>query len=300
MPDVYASTLNSYDASVGELGTASTIRISKSVWRLDGDAIDADNEYSAIVAEGHLPVQNQIWAAPSSGMTWEQFARMRTISYRLDKTAKLLTADIVYSTVYYLDPAQTPEYYQLPAEVQYSSKTRSTRIYRQTWTTNPPATSANSTADIGGTAVGNGYAGISVQVNQVAVRVTVTFDASVTAMNTMYADKWAIVGSTNSSAFGGFPAYSLICEAFNIRKSGQGFEFYEGVYDFLWDQHLHFSQVPTTGEDGQPVLNNSFQPNEVKWIRLARTGIDFNLIFPDGAGGIDTKWRDLTLTGWWE
>jgi len=299
MPNVYASTIKSYQAQIGELGQPSTIRITKAIYRIDGAAIDADNEISAIEAEGHLPVYNQLWAAPSAGMTWEQYARARSISYRMDQTAVLLTADIMYSTLYYLDPAQTPEYYQLPSSVEYQSKVRSTRIYRSTWGVQPPTTSANTTSDIGGTAVGNGHAGQSVQVNQVAIRVRLVYDADETPMNLMYSSNFPIVGATNSSAFGGFPAYSLICEGFSMAKRGDGFEFYEGVYDLLWDKYAHCDQIPSTGEDGLPILNNFFQPTEVIWSRLSRTAIDFNEMFPDGAGGIDTKWRDLTLKGWW-
>lgn len=299
---VYIARTTSYQASVGELGQPATIRISKVVNRVDGAVIDADNEISEIEAEGHIPVYNQLWAAPSSGMTWEQFARQRSIDYTLEKGGTAITFNITYSTLYFLDPAQSVATWALPSSIEFSSKVRTARLYRTGWSVVPPTTSANSSADIGGTAIGGGHTGQTYQINQVAVRIRQMFDASDVAMNTLYADKFNFVGKRNSLAFGGFPAYSLFCEGLTAQKTNMGFEFYELVFDLLFDPWYHFDQVPTTGEDSQPVLNNLYQPDEVKWIRLGASTMDFNLMFPDGSTppGVDTKWRDLTLKGWWQ
>jgi len=297
---VYASTTNSYSGQVGELGQPSTIRITKTVWRVDGNGIDVDNEISAMEAEGHIPVYNQLWATASAGMSWEQYARARTRDYELMPGGLAVRFTLTYSTMYYLDPAQSVAYYHLPCAIEYASKVRSVRLYRTGWSVAPPTTSANISADIGGTAIGGGHTGQTYQINQVAIRIRQTLDASETAMTAMYADKFNFVQKRNSVAFGGFPAYSLFCEGVSVAKTGNGFEFYEVVFDVLFDSWYHFEQVPTTGEDSLPVLNNLYQPTEVKWTRLGASTIDFNLMFPGAtSGSVDSVWRDVALKGWW-
>jgi hypothetical protein len=85
-----------------------------------------------------------------------------------------------------------------------------------------------------------------------------------------------------------------------MNKVGNGFEFYEATFDLLWDNWYHFEQVPVLAEGGLPKQNASFGPEEVFWQRIALSAADFApVMFPNGSGGIDTKFRDRTLGGWW-
>ena len=298
----YGSNTTSYNARVGELGDPSTITVQKAIWRLDGAAIDLDNEISAIEAEGHLPVYNNVWAGFSAGMTWEQFARCRSISYSSDQRSLALSATIVYSTLYYLNPAWSPAQYALPVSTEYASKSRVVRIFRQSWSIAPSYSviGTDSSADIGGTAMDGGQISTSMELGQIVVRIRKTLDASADPMNAMYAKFSTIINKRNSIAFGRFPISSLVCESVTMQKAQAGFEFYDVVFELLYDPWHHYEQVADTGEDLLPKLNGLFQPTTVKWKRPSLELYDFNpVIFPNGSGGTLDVERDLTLEGWW-
>lgn len=300
MPTTYSVNFTALEIRNGELGEPSVIRQSTAIWRLDGSDIDADKEIDAMIADGVLPVMNSGYPAPT-GATWEQYARLREMSYRPDKSKKVVYFDLTYSTLYYLNPQLTPASYHLPGKVEYSSKVRATKIYRNAWTLSPATASGtgDKSADIGGTTVDGGDMGITVELGQVLVRITTTYDASAAAMNTIYANRFAILNYRNSVAFGGFPAKSLECRSITCNKVGGGFEFYEIKYELVYDPWYHFAQTPDIGEDGRPIANNSYQPATVRWTRSSIDAIDFNpYIFGDGTT-TDTVERDLVLKGWW-
>lgn len=302
---VYTSTVTSNQFRIGEMGQPSTSTWEIVIKRNDDAAIIADEEWDAIQNEAgsggfHLPLLNQEYATtPPAGMTWEGLMRARTISYRSGPRGILL-ATVEWSTLYILDPEQTASDYVLPSSVEYSSRARAVTIYRTGWTVQPPTTASNLSAEIGGTAIGGGFVGKPEQVNQVAIRVRTTLDASADAMDLVYGNRFTIVGKRNTDAVGGFPAYSLLCEGVSAVKIGGGYEFYEVVFDLVWDRWYHFEQVPTIAEAGLPRQNSSFGPDEVKWQRLELPAAAFlPVMFPDGSGGTETKWRDRTLKGFW-
>ena len=299
---IYTSYKTGYAARVGELGQPSTITEEITIKKNDDTPIKPDQEWDAIVLEGgHLPEINGLYfSTPPAGATWEAFLRCRSHSWRSGPRGILIAA-VEYSTMYMLDPAATTERYVLPSSVDYASRSRSVTLYRTSWTTQPPTTSANITADIGGNAIGGGFVGKPDQVNQVAIRVKTTLDADAVDMDAVYGNRYTIVGKRNTDAVGGFPAYSLVCEGVSAAKVGGGYEFYEVTFDLVWDRWYHFEQVPTIAEAGLPRQNSSFGPDEVKWQRLELpTAAFLPIMFPAIPGpGTDTAWQDRTLKGFW-
>jgi len=299
--EVYTSYVASTAFASGELGTPNQITWELHIKRNDDAAIIADREWSAIIAEGgHVPDINSFYPFPSpipSGARWEQYARCRSANYRSGPRG-ILIVSVVWSTLYMYNPDDAA-HLALPSSIEYSSRTRSATLYRTAWTVDPPTGSANESAEINGTAITGAFVGKAEQVNQVAIKVRITYDASVTTMDQMYTSNFPIVGKRNSAAFAGFPAYSLVCNGMTLAKQGSGFEFYEGTFDITWDQWYHFDQVATLAEGGLPRQNSTYGPDEVKWKRIDRAALDFNQMFPNGAGGVDADWQALTIRGWW-
>ena len=298
---IYTSYKTGYTARVGELGQPSTITEEITIKRNDDAPIKPDQEWDAIVQEGqHLPEINAYYfGTVPSGASWEQYLRCRSHSWRSGPRG-ILIVSVEYSTLYMLDPAATTERYALPSSVDFSSRSRSVTLYRTAWTVNPPTSAADITADIGGNAIGGGFIGKPGQVNQVAIRVRTTLDASAVAMDAVYGNRYSIVGHRNTDAIGGFPAYSLVCEGVSAAKIGGGYEFYEVIFDLVWDRWYHFEQVPTIAEAGLPRQNSSFGPDEVKWQRVTLpTAAFLPVMFPASPTGTDAAWKDRTLKGFW-
>jgi len=299
---IYTSYKTGYTVRVGELGQPSTITEEITIKKNDDTPITPDREWDAIVQEsGHIPeINGAYFGTVPAGATWEQFLRCRSHAWRSGPRG-ILIVSVEYSTLYMLDPGQENTTYALPSSVDYSSRARSVTMYRTSWTVAPPTGATNITADIGGNAIGGGFVGKPDQVNQVAIRVRTTLDASAEDMSTIYANRYSIVGKRNTDAVGGFPAYSLVCEGVSAAKTGSGFEFYEVIFDLVWDRWYHFEQVPTIAEAGLPKQNSSFGPEEVKWQRLELpTAAFLPVMFPADPGpGTDTVWANRTLKGWW-
>lgn len=299
---IYTSYKTGYTVRTGELGQPSTITEEITIKKNDDTPIVPDEEWDVIVQEGgHLPEINAYYfgTVPATA-TWEQYLRCRSHAWRSGPRG-ILIVTVEHSTLYTLDPAATTERYALPSSVDFSSRSRAVTLYRTSWTVAPPTGSTNITADIGGNAIGGGFVGKPEQVNQVAIRVRTTLDASAVAMDAVYGNRYSIVGHRNTDAIGGFPAYSLVCEGVSAAKTGAGYEFYEVTFDLVWDKWYHFEQVPTIAEAGLPRQNGSFGPDEVKWQRLELpTAAFLPIMFPAIPGpGTDTTWRDRTLKGFW-
>jgi hypothetical protein len=213
---------------------------------------------------------------------------------RLLEGGKAVDAQISFRTKYVISPCSTTTpITMLPAQFSFVTASRNLKLHRMSWTTSPPTTSTNSTGDIGGTSVTGADGFESVQIGQVRIRLRATQDASVVPLDTAATTLTNYANTTNNASFCGFPAYSLICEGVNLEKE-QGSEFYEVVFEFLYDKFFHFSQVATVDADGRPKMTTGGQLSEVKWMRLPRTGTDFNNIY---AG--DTALKSYVEDGWW-
>ena len=285
--------------SNSETGGPQTVTVEITCVRNDGQYVNPNTDVSKLQQEGHLPVQNQPYYTGTipDGITFEQFARCRSLQVTTGPRGVLI-ATATYSTLYTLDPETNDSV--LPTRVSYSSRSRTTTLYRTGWTTSWPTDSSDVSAEIGGDALAGGIMGQSYSVPQTAIRVRLTYDASFTPMDAMYQRHFPLVGKRNSDAFGGFPAYSLICEGVTMDKASGGFEFYEATIDLLYDPWFHFSQVADTSESGLPVQNSQWEAGDVKWRRVTLPSTAFNSnIFTDGAGGTDATIQNRTLDGWW-
>lgn len=295
----YAKTMTSVDVRLGELGQPRSITQTITVRRLDDAFITIDTEIAAIQAEAHIPTLNaQYSTTPPAGMTWERYCRCRDISYRTVAGGKAIVFTVVWSTLYTDDIGAGSLSYVLPSSTEYTARTRATNIYRTGWAVNP--SNINASADIGGTAVSNGTQPISIQVGQVQIRVRLTLDASVNDMLYAATGLSTYTNKINSDPFAGCAAGTLICEGVTVQKSSAGFEFYEAIFEFLFDPFFHLEQVCDSDEKGSPKLATGGVPGVVKWKRPARTPTDFNAIFGTlPLTGGDARWRTRTIEGWW-
>lgn len=291
---VYTKTMTDVQVRSVELGGVNEITTTVAVRRIDNAFINIDTEVSAIQNENHIPRLDQVYASPAAGMLWERYAVCRNISHRLIAGGKAVVFTCVFATQWQEDPNVLGTFI-LPSRTDYVARIRSTNIYRTGWSVAPSNTNASS--DIGGTAVSTGTAAKSEQVPQLQIRISLTSDAFTNPMTQVATLSSDFMNKINSAAFAGFPAGTLICEGFTVQKNGNGLNFYDVVYEMLYDQWFHLEQVCDTDEKGYPILNSSQAPKVVKWKRVARDTKDFNDLF-NVAGTLDTAWRRRTLQGW--
>jgi hypothetical protein len=291
----YAYTDQVLDQTTANLAGESSITIRRTIVRLDGAVINLVNETEAIVTEGHLPIQDEDYGVSGTGYTWAQYAKARGYTLSLLDSGRAVRADIRFSTRYVVNPnSTTSALYMLPAHTSYITTARTMQIYRTSWSVNPPTTASNSSStDIGGTSLTGADGSQSIQVGQVRVRTVVMQDASVTAMTVAASTLSSYGGTITNTAFGGFPAYSLICEGVSLEKD-PGTEFYSVTFEFLFDRFYHFNQVCAVDADGRPRMTTTGALSDVRWQRLPRTATDFNNIF-----GGDLELKAMALGGWW-
>jgi hypothetical protein len=293
MPATYSKTDQAIEQTTGNLAGESSITIRRTIVRTDGAVINLVDETEAMVTEGHLPIQDELYVTLGA-VSWAQFARARGYSLSLVEGGLAVRADIRFSTRYVVNPNSSgTALYMLPAQTSYLTTARTMQMFRTGWSVAPPTTAANSSADIGGTSLSGADGSQSIQVGQVRVRLIAMQDASATGMSAAASTLSNYAGTINNATFGGFAAYTLVCEGVSVEKD-PGTEFYTVTFEFLYDRFRHFSQVATLDPDGRPKMTTSGNLSEVKWQRLPRTATDFNNIF---AG--DTELQALALTGWW-
>ena len=277
---------------LGQLGDEHVIGQTLLVERKDGAAIDPITMTELMIDEGVIPVVNEVYSTSSiTGFSWQQFARFR--GYEMEPIeARKLRVNLRWSTLYTPNPTSTTTLtYSLPSSTEYNTVVRSASLYRTSWTTNPPASSNATASDIGGTSVGGFTFGQTMEVPQTRIRMRFTLDASATSMLSNATKLSSYIGTMNNASFAGCAAYTLICEGVNVVKTFG--EYYEVVFDFLYDPWYHHSQVATVAADGRPDRNGA-DLAEVKWKRLPRTLTDFNNIY-----GGDVPLKTMTEKGWW-
>ena len=290
------TTTYSYESTalaitMSSIGGESSISVDRKIVRIDGSTINLTTEETLMQTEGVLQAQGSAYTlSPPSGMTWQQFARYRghTLTHLPNKA---VNASLKWSTLLTVDPTSTsPIRYALPSATEYTSRARTAKFYRVAWSVNPPAGSDTS-ADIVGTAAAGGFQGIDGSVAQMSVRLRIVFDASIVPMDTAAVAALAYSGMISSATFLGFPAGSMVCEGVSLSRREH--EYYDVVFDFLYDAYYHHEQVATVAEDGHPKISAT-GPVEVKWKRLPRTAANFNTIY-----GGDTNLQTQAENGWW-
>jgi hypothetical protein len=244
--------------------------------------------------EGIIPYNGDLFSGTTS--TWEDTCRFRSYSAETMPGGLAMRVRLKWTTRYVLDPVQvrlaTPLYeYVLPVSCEYSVRTRTLLLYRTGWTTQPPAASDTTAADIGGTTITGADQGVSTQVSQVAVRVRFLQDASFTPMDNLAASLTAYIGTRNNAAFLSFPTNSLTCEGISFSDVAE--EYYEVAFEFLYDRYYGHEQVPQYDADGKPARSGS-NLLRVDWKRNPLSGANFNLIY-----GANARLQTRVEQGYW-
>ena len=289
----YQRDITSKTSNAGPYGSESTIDVVCTVYRTDGATIDITSEAEAMITEKVFTAREASWGTVT-GYSWEQFCNCR--SYTLSQVSgKLIKVSMHFSTLYFVDPTSTSTLrYQLPAMSEYTARQRTTKVYRTGWTTPPPPTLNVSASEIGGTNVVGGSTAIDMLVPQVSIRVRATQDSSTVSM--LQATTLAnYMGKLNSTAFFGAAAGTVLCEGVSVSKTGAGTEYYEVIFEFLYDFWAHHEQVPTCTPDGRPT-QGSTGPSIVYWKRVGRDTAEFNNIYGSPA---DAVLKNLIEKGYW-
>lgn len=272
-------------------------RIDDTVLNYNGD------DLNKMIVEGIIPAVGDLyidWDASSQKGMWQALTRCRSIEFEtIDKTGNRVAVTVLWNcmaatdpkTITYLgtnayDPTKNINY--LPASLEYQASLRTTKVWKTNWTTNPPTVSVSTnnpidktTADIGGSTISEFKTGLEYIVPQTRVRLRLVRDASVTKM----ADQWDVVKTYIGKIHAGtadkffkFDPGTIVCEGVSMLKLD--FEYYEVIFDFLWDGFSHHDQVVASEAWGDPKLQgNTLNLERVDWQRLPRTAANFNNIF---------------------
>lgn len=284
--------VKSQRAQTGDIGDISSVQEVRHIRRIDGQPINPYEDPYTMENEGAISRRGDL-AFPGGGgsRTWQNYLRYRgyTIESLPGAAGAMMTHtwDTYYAMVVRPGPLA---YYHLPANVEDSSISRSTRIYRTAWTVNPPAASSAS-ADIGGTALMGGQDGMAFNVGQTRIRLRFMQDSTVASILSTSTRLSNYTNYTNNATFLNCPAYSLICEGVSVNWVKH--EFYEIAFDFLYDEWYHHEQVPDLSSDGRPARTAAGNLSVVKWKRLPRNAVDFNNIY-----GGDTNLKAIVEQGY--
>lgn len=271
----------SYSTSYNEYGQESSITERRRVIRKTGGGFNGWVDVNTAQNEGALPRRGDKAFSSGSGITWEQFCRCRGFDWEYLPNAAGAVFTIRYSTRYAMTlHGSGPTVLYTPAvRTEFQTVTRSMRIYRTGWTTNPPAAS-DASADIGGTAVQGVGDSMAWPVNQTRLRLRFEQDATATTPLTAAQTLGTYNNTRNSATFYNCVAGTLVCEGVTVNPTSD--EFYEVVFDFLYDPFFHHEQVPDLAPDGRPD-RVATGPKTVKWKRIPRTSTDFNNIYGGSA-----------------
>ena len=287
--------------------------------RLDDGVVNYNgDDLNKMIVEGAIPAVGDLyedWDASSARGMWQGLCRVRTIDFETIDTTGRVRVTVNWSCLAATDPKTITAFGQsipnpnpiknfLPASIEYQASLRSTKVYNTGWSTQPPTIGTTpfapvdtTSANIGGTTVSDWANGLDTVVPQVRVKLRIVRDATVAKM----VDQWDVVSTyigkihaTTTDKFFKFDPGTIICEGVSMLKL-EG-EYYEVVFEFLWDGFSFHDQVITSFADGEPKFNGSTLNFErVDWKRSTRTGANFNNIFSTEA--------DLKLIverGYWE
>jgi hypothetical protein len=258
--------------------------------------INNPDDIAALRTAGILPLVGSLFPGASSA-TWENAARFRGYTAEYMDGGKALRLGLKWTTRYCMDPTlpiANPyvSSLQLPVSTEYVARTRTINLYRASWTTAPPAASDATGADIGGSSIKQQDQGSTQQVPQIAVRMRIMRDATLASVQAQAATVSTWIGLRNSATFLGFAANTLIVEGVSVVETQD--EFYEVVFEMLYDAYYHHEQVPIVDSDGKPKRTSAGELSDVRWKRLPRSSADFNNIF---AG--DTRLKARAEKGYW-
>jgi len=297
--DKYIANLVSVQASQGDIWEVHTITERYVIEKRDqgtppvytpvsgADIVDILADTTGPGGAGVIPGIGEPYNA-GTGTSWMDSALVRRINWTLDPKGKTLQATVEYSTRYfYADDAKGLAAAEedltnattldaglfLPASFTPIFRTRSMKLYRD----DPGVTPVDEAVDLTSSDIGGVAKNKDMQVRQVGVRIRFYADATSTDMVYLDTTLQAYLGTKNTADFMGYSAGKLVCEGASINHLEN--EFYEIVVDYLYDELYHNSQVPQLGTDGRPKMNGSNYA-DVRWARDARSGVNYNDIFP--------------------
>lgn len=293
-------------AKMADLGGESEIVQVYLLRRHDDAVIDYNaQDFSNMNDEAAIPLIGSLfsdWQSSSDhGAGWQALARCRSYIFETVNPGRCKVT-ITWTTMAAGDPktfatwtsGTNPVQMLLPSSVEYQASTRSDKVWRvgsassSPVMTLPPPASDKTTVDIGGAAI-NYKEGVDVQVPQVRFRMRLMRDASIAPMKDQFAIVTSYLNKMNSAIFFDFPIGSMICEGVNMVKLEN--EYYEVIFDFLYDANYFHSQVPEMEPWGDVAITAGTPPTikRVDWKRHIYTTTDFNAIFTASASDIALK-----------
>lgn len=300
------------DVSIGDIWTGASVTFKRAIHYLNpaSGRMELPTQIAAIRADPVggggtvagvvlLPV---IGAICPLGATWETVALLRTIDCSSQSPGIL--ASLRYSTRYFYgvpkgiaigadfdlsDAADLPEGNYLPAQAVPILANRATKFYRDDpGMTSPSSSLDKSAADI---------AGISkirdVDVTQIGIRVRLIYDAEDADTVGVIGTMRAAMGTRNLYSFLGFDAGTLLCRGGSVAHIEH--EFWEVVFDFIFDEYFGHAQEPQLAVDGRPLGGATY--TDVRWVREARSTADFNDLF--SATDIGKCYKFQCFKGYW-
>lgn len=293
-------------AKMADLGGESEIVQVYLIRRHDDATIDYNaQDFIDMNAESAIPEIGSLFSAwqPTSdhGCGWQALARCRGYIFETVNPGRCKVT-VTWTTMAAGDPKTfatwtsppNPAQMLLPSSIEYQASTRSEKYWRVGQASSPvpmtqPSNTLNaSTADIGGTAV-NYKEGIDVQVPQVRFRMRLMRDATIAPMKAQFAIVSGYLNMRNSHVFFDFINGSLLCEGVNMVKLEN--EYYEVIFDFLYDANYFHSQVPEMEPWGDVAITAGTPPTikRVDWKRNIHAEVNFNNIFTASASDVALK-----------
>jgi hypothetical protein len=296
-------------SSVARMGTIWDVHTINETWhveRVNGNAMKSLDAPAILFETGAgapviPPMDSAFVESGGAGTTWMESALVRSIVFKTP-SGKGMDVDIEYSTRYFeADDARgmTGEDYGsattlsrglfLPCACLPIFQNRSMRRYQDNPGMTSPSYASDAVLNIGGTRVD-----FDQDVRQIGFKLRFINDTnSLTMLGTPSVDGMvdvaqACIGYKNSQTFLGQPAGAIYCSGCTVNHL-EG-EFFEFVLEFLYDEYYFHSQVVTKDKDGRPQMSGSAYAN-VDWRRTARTGVDFNSIWPAGDLGKSQKYQ---------
>lgn len=166
----------------------------------------------------------------------------------------------------------------LPVEVSFAATERTVAVYRNpSFGTNPSA-NANTTTDIGGTAVDEEGRPVEGRIGSTMVGISLVFDASTSGNSLVgaYDDVSTVRGKWNSTSLLHWSANNVYCADADVSHVRD--EFYRVTYRLRWDQWFDCEQMPLRDTDNVIKLNASGKASTVYWRSPSRTTIDMDAI----------------------
>ena len=279
---------------------------------ISGNTLTIDpwgNDHPWLISEGIIPhigmTLEQWYTLTFAEYQWEGLARLRDYTFEPASGGSLIVN--LRFTTYYVpqvdpDPQGQNLTLLLPASIEMTTTNRSMSMWRSGTTLTPPSPTLDSVAIIAGNTLSSttGMLGAAVDVPQMRIRIRIMQDTATD--NSTFVDQMdnlkTYIGKRNDATFLGFDRGEIYCEGMSMQRIEHNF--YEVVFDFIYDFYYEHSQFPVIEGDGQPKMEEDplqagvYRVRELYWRRVTREYIDFTNILPYA------ELQTYVETGWWD